>query len=500
MIRSLGVAVVVVAVTACSSVPFDYPKQESFQRASSQESPLAQLRQRWLVDSEKATAIYPLPGGADAFDARLDLAARAAATIDAQYFLIKPDRAGAAFTGALLRAADRGVRVRLLIDDVLTTVDDYQLSLLNAHPRVEVRLFNPVSRQGIGALNFLADFGRANRRMHNKSFTVDRQVSIVGGRNIADEYFEMNPEVDFLDYDVIAFGGLIEEIGDSFDQFWNSDLSVPMEAFNEQISADDLNDFRREADEWRRAHPQADKDHAVDQGVVAQLLNGEIRPWFAEARVISDHPAKLLNPISPDFQRVANTLGDLIDAAEEEVIVYSPYFIPFDGIDQYLIDTQARGVNVYIFTNSLAATNHVAAHPHYARYRKRLLEAGVTLFEISANGNVREGGKTTLHAKAILVDSRWLFAGSLNVDPRSIDINTEMGIILDAPELSAHVAAAVARDVEYAYRVELAPDGSVQWARGEGEDRVVLKKEPETSWWRRFQSGFYGVLPLEKQL
>jgi putative cardiolipin synthase len=498
----LTVSLSVLLLAACTSVPFDYPKQASYRGEAIEQGALATLDDIWLTNTDQHTAVSPLADGESAFDARLDLADMAESTIDAQYFLLKPDEAGKEFAGALLRAADRGVRVRLLLDDIFTTAGDKGLALLNAHENVEVRLFNPLSRNGISSLNYLADFKRANRRMHNKSFTVDGLVTIIGGRNIAGEYFDRDPSVLFWDFELLLFGGLIPEVGDSFDDFWNHSLSVPMEAFKHGLLGDDLDEARQGAEVWHKTHPEYVFAPDTGEGILAKLLRQEIRPYYAEAHVISDDPEKLLNPVSPEYQRLAQSLGSMIDNAESEVIIYSPYFIPRAGLTEYLIETQAGGTDVAILTNSLASNNHTAVHPSYKKYRKPLVEGGVFVFEASASGGSRDPGlRTTLHTKAIMVDARWLFIGSLNVDPRSIDINTEMGIILDAPEFVGELRAAIEESVmQYAYKVEIDEKGKLYWRHQLFGEEEILHKEPESSWWLRFKSGFYGILPLESQL
>ncbi|MCZ6829910.1 MAG: phospholipase D family protein [Gammaproteobacteria bacterium] len=499
-VRWLGGCLLMLILVACISVPFDYPREESYRGARVETGSLAALSDLWLSNNAHNTAVYPLGGGADAYAVRLDLIERAQATIDAQYFLIKPDAAGIGFTGALLRAAYRGVRVRLLLDDIFTTAKDEGLALLNAHDNVQVRLFNPLSRQGFTSLNYLADFKRANRRMHNKSFTVDGQITIIGGRNIAGEYFEMNPAVDFWDFEILSFGGLIGEVGDSFDDFWNHELSLPMQAFDSETNPKELESVRTELAEWRRTHPGNQLSTA--DGIIAGLLDKRLQPYFAEAHVISDHPDKLVNPVSREFQLLASSLGSLILAAETEIVVFSPYFIPNQGLADLFVAKQQEGVKVDILTNSLASTNHVAVHSGYKRYRKTLLQGGVGLWEVSAHAaNPGTDITTTLHTKAIMFDRRWLFVGSLNVDPRSIDINTEMGLILDSPELTRDLHAAAADTVrKYAYKVELTPDGSLKWLALRDGKEISFNKEPESSWWRRFSAGLYGLLPIEGQL
>ena len=365
-----------------------------------------------------------------------------------------------------------------------------------------MRLFNPLSRQGFGTLNYIGDFKRANRRMHNKSFTVDGRITVIGGRNIAGEYFGMNPAVDFRDFELVAFGGLIPEVGDSFDDFWNHDLSVPMEAFAKNVDHNDLALMRSLQDDWREANPDAMADPTTGDGIIARLMAGEAVPYYAEAHVISDHPDKLVNPVTPEFQKLANSLGSLIEGAQEKVVVYSPYFIPQRETTDMLLELRRQGREIYILTNSLASTNHVAVHAGYRRYRQELLDGGVIIFEVSAYGGGDGEVKSTLHTKAVIVDSRWLFVGSLNVDPRSIDINTEMGLVLDAPEFVADLWAVIEKSVgQFAYEVEKGPDGKLQWRRTlPGKKEEIVTREPESTGWQRFKVGFYGMLPIESQL
>jgi putative cardiolipin synthase len=498
-LQRLGIGLALLLMAACTSVPFDYPREGSYQEKAATTGSLSQLGEAWLQGQTQRTAVYPLASGTDAYQVRLDIIDRAQATIDAQYFLIKPDAAGVGFSGALLRAADRGVRVRVLLDDIFTTAGDEGLALLSAHENVQVRLFNPLSRQGIATLNYMVDFKRANRRMHNKSLTVDGLVTIIGGRNIAGEYFDMNPKVRFWDFETLSFGGLIPEVSDSFDIFWNHKLSVPMQAFKPKLNNSDLQKVRAELTAWQQAHPL---DEFASDGIIQGLLDHRLTPYYAEVHVVSDHPDKLVNPVSPEYQTLAQSLGDLLASAESEILVFSPYFIPSKGMAEELVKLSQRGVNVVILTNSLASTNHVAVHSGYKRYRKTLLQGGVTLVEVSASGGrLDSDAVTTLHTKAILVDREWLFVGSLNVDPRSIEINTEMGLIAHAPELARDLSNAAEKSLrDVAYLVELKPDGSLQWRASTEEGDVIVSKEPESSWWRRFSVGFYGLLPIESQL
>src|SRR5210317_1516352 len=223
------------ALAGCASVPFDYPKIESYSPAPDPNTVMGNAAAQWQQENGEQSGFISLTSGIDALGARLRMMAAAQNTIDAQYFILKNDRAGALFVGKMLLAADRGVKVRLLIDDIFSPGIDRQLTLLDSHPNIEVRMFNPVSRNSLRYWAYLLDFGRANRRMHNKSFTVDGSMSIVGGRNIGEEYFELTQDVLFDDYEVFVLGPVVKEIGAGFDEFWNSQLAVPVAAFRARI-------------------------------------------------------------------------------------------------------------------------------------------------------------------------------------------------------------------------------------------------------------------------
>ncbi len=509
--RATGLfAIVLVTLVAagCTSVPFDRPKSESYAVAPSDSTRLGKGVAEWQAAHPGQSGFYPLEFGMDALGARLRLIERADRGIDAQYFLIKGDLAGSLFTGKLLRAADRGVRVRFLIDDVFTTGLDPDLSLLNSHPNIEVRLFNPVSRKGFQKLNFLVDFRRANRRMHNKSFTVDNVVTIVGGRNIADEYFQVNADVEFADYELLGFGPVAPMVSETFDLFWNSGRAVPMDAFGRKVSEADLDEIRREMAREIEEATDGIYATAVNSRFLDDIIQGRIEPFVAPVTVVTDHPEKVENPVGEEHQVLVSELSRLVEEAEKEVLIVTPYFVPRKRGVEFFRGIRAKGVRVVVITNSLASTNHVAVHSGYAPYRRALLESGVELHEgkvdsLAIRGDVVPGNpeRLTLHTKAIVVDREVLFVGSLNVDPRSIEINTEMGLFLHSAEVASGFAGQIDADLPpYTYRVVLDEDDRIEW-RYEGEGEVVTyNREPDTGFWRRFKARFYRLLPIENQL
>ncbi len=506
--RGFAAAALFVLLGACAAVPFDYPKTTSSAPPPDSDTRLAQIAREWHGNSGDKSGFVGLGYGAEALGARLRMMELAENTIDAQYFIIKKDRAGALFVAKMLRAADRGVRVRLLIDDIFSPGVDQPLALLSSHPNIEVRLFNPLSRQGLKALSFLVDFKRANRRMHNKSFTVDNTMSIVGGRNIGEEYFELNEGAKFDDYEVLAIGPVVPEVSKGFDAFWNSELSVPMEAFDIAVSPDELDDWR----EW--ASTQLDTQ---DEGIYATAVNSQLmidlaerrtEPVLAEATLITDSPEKLLAATSDvSVATLASEIGRRFRAAEKEIIIITPYFIPRQKGAELLEELLDRGIRIVIVTNSLASTNHVPVHSRYRDYRKRLLEAGAEIREVRASevGGENDWGyqpdRVTLHSKATVVDRRTIFVGSLNFDPRSIVINTEMGLFIESDDIGERFARLVMESVEQvSYRVELDDRGKLRWVYDQGGEREVTDREPEASWGRRAMVNLYRLLPIEGQL
>jgi len=435
------------------------------------------------------------------------LAERAERSLDAQYYLIKNDIVGKAFINALLRAADRGVRVRLLLDDIFTGGYDAGMAGLDSHPNFEIRIFNPFARRSARFMDGVTSFSRINRRMHNKSFTVDNQVTVVGGRNIADEYFELRTDAEFLDFDVVGIGPVAAKVSDEFDLFWNDSRSVPMEAFDEEVRPRDLEDVRADLGSDVLGEYRAVYAKALDSQLIHDLYDDRVPLYPAKADVITDDPAKLANKISEDQQTLVNYLAALAVKAKSEIIVVTPYFVPGRAGVEFWRGIAASGVRVIILTNSLASNNHLAVHSGYAKYRRPMLDAGAELYEARANAvdEVLSGAgvtpeRLTLHTKAVIIDRKLIFVGSLNMDPRSIDLNTEMGIVIRSPEMADDLAESVLEDLpEFAYRVELQDNGKLQWHCTIDGEEVIETKEPLSTGGQRFSAFLLKIVP-EQQL
>jgi putative cardiolipin synthase len=494
-------------LTGCATAPLDFPKTHSEALAGTGDTVLGKGVAEWTAGRPEQSGFYPLAGGLDALGARLALIDRAERTIDAQYFLMKPDSAGRLFARKLLEAADRGVRVRLLLDDIFTTVKDDAFILLNQHPNIELRLFNPIGRDGIYYLNYVGHFKVANRRMHNKSFTVDNQVSIVGGRNIADEYFELLDDAEFVDFDMLAMGPVAAEISATFDRFWNHELSVPMEAFETDREMPDLATVRANADKAAVEAAQTIYGRALASPLIREMLEDGVELYFGSSEVITDDPDKLLNKVSDDHKILVTALAELVDQAESEVVVVTPYFIPGKSGVEFWRGVTGNGVRVVVITNSLASNNHTPVHSAYARYRHDMLDAGVELYEVRVDASKLPEGDTgpsydslTLHTKLVLIDRRLAFVGSLNLDPRSIDINTEAGVLIENSALAGRLSEKISEVLpSFTYRVTENKKGRLRWTAEIDGKEVIEKNEPQAGGWLRFKAWLYRAAP-ESQL
>lgn len=493
-------------LSACATAPLDYPQVRSAAVVDTEGSALARYSTEWRSDQALRNGFYPLSQGLDAFGARLSLIDKAEISIDAQYFLMKPDSAGLVFGSKLLEAAERGVRVRLLLDDVFTTVTDSGLALLDTHPNAEVRIFNPVSRQGLYALNYAGNFKLSNRRMHNKSFIADNQLAILGGRNIAVEYFQLETTGEFMDFDMLSAGPIVREVSGAFDRYWNDELAVPLEALH------DAKDRKKLEQGMARVRQQMDEAGdsiyatAIDTGLMRQFYSGAIEPYHAQARLVVDEPGKLREKVSGEQKLAAGEIAAALRTAQSEVVIFTPYFIPRQGGLELIRELRSRGVRIVLVTNSLATNNHTAVHSAYTSYRKDVLRAGVELWEaradaakITVDDDSTELEQLTLHTKGILVDRRLVIVGSLNLDPRSIDINTELALFIESQELAGRLTDDSLELIpDIAWRLQLDDRGRVRWQATVDGRQVVETSEPQASWWRRFSAWVQKIAPEDQ--
>jgi putative cardiolipin synthase len=465
-----------------------------------------------VADHPGQSGFALVAGGEQAFSTRHGLALLAERSIDVQYYIWEGDTSGKLLASDLLAAAERGVRVRLLIDDIHTKGKDFNIAALDAHPNLEVRVFNPFSNRDARNLNIATEFTRLNHRMHNKIWMVDGAVVLVGGRNIGDDYFGINTVANFRDLDMLAVGPVVAEVGRSFDLYWNSAWAVPITAMAEKVPDEATAEaMRRALGEWAKdlvdfPYQRIDSADAAGNTLVAGLQN----LFWGEAQVVYDRPEKMAGDFAGG---VAGALRPRLQAAEREVLMEAAYFIATEPGTEMLGELAARGVRVRVLTNSLATNDLVPAHAGYTRYREDLVRGGVELYEFrpDAAGPRRSwstgagASRAALHTKAIVIDERFAFVGSFNLTPRSVELNTEIGIVVDSPELAAAIKAFMDGGVEPAnawlLRIEgERRKGELVWTGVTDGQPVLHDDEPDVSAWRRFQVWLIAVLPIEKPL
>lgn len=490
---------------ACSgqvTFPEPPPRNASFVREPPADAPLARISANLTAKHPRQSGVYPVTSAHHALALRLASIRAARDSIDSQYFIFRRDDTGLLLGHELLRAAERGVRVRFLLDDFSTGDADQVLLALARHPNIEIRLFNPFPHRGPRAMELLADFRRLHRRMHNKSFTVDQRITFVGGRNLSNKYFGIDREINFGDLELVAIGAVVPDIAQQFDLYWNSAYSFPVQSVirpPRQSQRDFIDGLERNGEKLR----QSDYGQSLEKAGILQTLSANADIWYwGKSRALFDPPRKVesLPPHSGRFaggELIARLLG-----ARRQLIVISPYLYPGDEVLRQLAGAARRGVEIHILTNSLASTEIVLTHGAYRKYRRPLLKAGVHLYEMSSElkyklDNWSGESRSLLHAKAYVVDGHWLYVGSFNLNHRSILLNTELGLLVDSPQLAGAVARNFVENVrDNAYTLELRGN-RILWRRADG---AVSHRDPDAGWLRRLGSRLSSWLPIESLL
>lgn len=453
--------------------------------------------------------------GEDAYASLRQLIGHAGRTLDLQYYLIENDEPTRALLREIRRAADRGVRVRLLVDDLHTVGRDGALMRYARHPNIEVRVFNPFPAGRASLLTRVLasafDARRINRRMHNKILIADNSVCLTGGRNLGSRYFLRHEANNFVDLDVLAAGAIVAELSRSFDQYWNDDLAYPIQALTHARTVEPPAERKRGTRRGAGFQPRTVAD-------VPDIDRGFDKLAWIPARAVSDAPSKIVNESDRPAadETLINDIGRMLRTAREEVIIVTPYFVPGERGMKHLGALRERGVRVRILTNSLASTDAPIVHASYARYRRALLDLGIELYELrptlSGSGSLGSFGssRASLHSKAIVVDRSVLFVGSMNLDPRSISQNTEMGIFMDSGQLASTIATLFEETVrDDSYRLELGQaevgqdtpgQERLHWIDNTSKGPVIHTHEPEASLLRRMESYLLGRFAPEDLL
>jgi len=493
-------------VVGCAGLPPLEGRAPTYALSPSGEGPLGRIVLPQAQAHPGLTGVVPISDGRVAFGVRASLGRAATRSIDIQTFIWHPDSTGTLLFEEVMSAAERGVRVRLLLDDLNTAGTDATLALLASNPNVELRLYNPFVNRGSRGLAFLGDFTRLNHRMHNKSFTIDNVISVVGGRNIADEYFEIG-EAGLVDIDVITIGDAVRQVSAEFDLFWNSASAYPSRMIIGQVTPEPREALKRRAQAIADNAQSAKYAEAVAQtDLVKNVLAGTVRPEWTTALLVNDDPAKTLSSRDEGELLLLPKLQAAFGHPTKSLDLVSPYFVPGDAGTEVLASLAGRGVRVRVVTNSLASTDEKSVQSGYVKHRETLLRAGVQLFELKPDAasierrarEVGRGSKAGLHAKTYTVDGRAIFVGSFNLDPRSAKLNTEMGLVIESAQMAARLSAAVDKAYpDIAYRVTIGPDGRLAWEDGTGK---VYGTDPDTGWFERMLVRIGSWLPIEWML
>ena len=469
------------------------------------------------------SGIYPLNAPLDAYAARVVLIRNAERTLDLQYYIWHADTSGYLILDEVRRAAQRGVRVRMLLDDNGVGIPDAELAALDAHPNIEIRLFNPFLQRRSKLMGYLVDFDRLNHRMHNKSLTADAQATIVGGRNIGDEYLGANPLMAFADLDVVALGTAARDVSVEFDAYWNSQHAYPATAIVGEPGPDAAPTLEAML-AAHRASAEATRfvDAVLRTEFVDRLLARRLDVEWVSARVLYDPPEKAAGGEIEPSRLLLHQMAQYLGSPQSAQDVVSPYFVPGASGTQVLAGNARRGVKLRIVTNSLAANDMPSVHSGYAKRRRALLEAGARLYELKpdavmpstpgsttttkpessrTSGSAMGSSSVALHAKTMVFDRSRVFIGSFNTDQRSYKLNTEMGIVIESAKLGAAIAQQLDQRAERAaYEVRLAGDGSLEWIETTDEGVIRHNTEPKTGLGKRIGVGLLSLLPIEWML
>jgi putative cardiolipin synthase len=530
--RVIMAIAIAVLLAACSSVParFNNPKSSSVALAHPEETRLGVQFDGAARQRSGESAFRIISVGVDGFLARAQMINAAEKTLDLQYFIFRGDETGRLLTDAVMRAADRGVRVRVLVDDGDTVAGDEQISTLDAHPNIEIRIFNPFVYRGHSkvrrSIEFMFNAPRLDYRMHNKLLVVDNAVALIGGRNIGNQYFQMDPDSQFADDDVFAGGPIAMQLSTTFDEYWNSRFAVPAAALDrQQRSRSALAERRVQATERPERHMEPLKTDGVDYVArlatgepYAGIISGRLPLVWAQAQVISDSPDKKnVGRGELPGRLMAEQVLKAASTAQSELLMITPYLVPAPDELAAVQDLRGRKVRVGILTNSLKSSPDIIAQSGYVKFRVQLLKEGVELYEIrSLLGSTRGSGETALvsrygnyglHAKLLVFDRKRIFIGSMNFDQRSKHLNTEIGLLIDSPELAEQTVTRFDRMVRpdnvYAVAWREATAGvpaHLVWDTSEDGKAVEYTQEPARSSWQRFDLRFLSWLPLDREL
>ena len=464
---------------------------------------------------DQQSGFHLLIDNTDAFVARFALTTLANKTLDIQYYIMHNDASGQYLAYAILSAADRGVHVRILVDDINLSGRDNRLKMLAQHKNIEIRIFNPLTqRNWFRNIELLINLDRAGRRMHNKAFIADGSAAIIGGRNIGDEYFDARHHLNFVDLDLLTIGPVISDISTSFNDYWNSHWATPVEQLSKaKVAKKHLTTIRNKLkDRWHQAKNTQYFQSLKNADFTSKLISKQIPFIYANARLFYDRPEKLSRAKSEKLIHFGPEVMPFFNNAKKELLIASPYFVPGVAGARWLKAKQTAGTEIKVLTNSLSATDVIAVHAGYKKYRKQLLQSGINLFELKPSAqhlsektkNFLKGvSSSSLHAKYMIIDRRYVFIGSANIDPRSNALNTEIGIMIDSKELAEQARQLFEKtcDLENSFQLKIESNSEkLSWTTTENKKTIHYHSEPDASLLKKIAVSILGLLPIESLL
>ncbi len=468
-----------------------------------------------MKDNKNQSGFYLLSDNTDAFVARFALATIATKTLDIQYYIMHNDASGQYLAYAILSAADRGVHVRILVDDINLSGRDNNLKMLSQHTNIEIRIFNPLAnREWFRNIELIVNLDRAGRRMHNKVFVADNSAAIIGGRNIGDEYFDDRNSLNFVDLDLLSVGPIVNSITKSFDDYWSSYWATPVEDLSKtRVVKKQLTTIRSKLkDKWFRVKNTEYFQSLQQSDLTQKIINKQITFIWAEAQLFYDRPEKLINNKAGKTVHFGPQIMTYFEQAKNELLLASPYLVPGNNGIQWFNNKRKQGVQIKILTNSLAATDVIAVHAGYKKYRKQLVEAGINLFELKPTAQpsrfkteklIKGSSNASLHAKYMIVDQQFVFIGSANLDPRSKNLNTEIGIMVNSSELARQAVQLFERTAspENSYQIKIdTADKNIVWLTKENGNERQYFNEPKAGLIRKLGVFLLSLLPIESLL
>ncbi|MBC9228760.1 phospholipase D family protein [bacterium SPL81] len=513
---SLSIAI---TISGCSTLPKHTiePTQAITSKVDTSETTLAQIIDPLQQQNPDLTGYYVLFDPIEALAARLRLIDKAEKTLDLQYYIWDNDKVGAVALHALIRAADRGVKVRLLIDDNNAKQTEGIFLALAQHPNIEVKLFNPYRFRKYRGIDMVLDLKRINRRMHNKSFIADHKVALIGGRNMTNQYYNVSDSYQFSDVDVMLVGTAVNDISNSFDDYWNHDYAYDVQEVVKQKSHRlSYESLKQQLDEhYKKVTVQNYLDLTSNSQAIDSLINRDIALDWVKAEVVKDSPDKIKSKAKKQ-EHLNFQLINHLEKPEKNIDLISAYFVPEKKGAKILSELAQDGVHVRVLTNSFKANDVAVVHAFYGKYRQNLLENGVELYEFlpaldkddldkhtedlakKAKVNIKGLSRSSLHAKLMALDEKQVFIGSFNFDPRSAYLNTEIGVLLNSPTLARSVHSTMDQNLsKYAYKLVLNAENKITWQRQTPQGPVIYTKEPRMKWWQRAGMKVISWLPIE---